>query len=309
MPIILQILFWILAETMNENISILVAEDNEISRELMCSVLKTHGYSVIPAVDGGDAIEKIKENAVDLALVDLNMEPKGGFDIVKYLVVHGISLPVVIITADDSSDVLTIANDLGVSRVLQKPVEPDRLLGIVQRILKRNGHNLNYITSETVNTSYTPDQLMQRAIELAERNAKTRKGGPFGAVVSNLNGEILGEGTNGITSRVDPTAHAEIMAVRQAAEKLGRSDLHDCVLYCSSEPTMMGQALIISVGIPQVYYGLSHNDIKDIRAKDTAVREGLRDGRTDTQYTQISHVHAMRMFERWQNMDDDKLED
>lgn len=294
---------------MNNSISILVAEDNEISRELMCAVLKGQGYAVIPATDGEDAIQKVKQQDIDLALVDLNMEPKGGFEFVKYLVVHGISLPVVIVTADDSSDILMRANDLGVSRVLQKPVEPDRLTGTVQRILKRHGHNLNFIASEMRTDKYTPDQLIQRAIELAERNAKTRNGGPFGAVVANLDGEILGEGVNGITSRVDPTAHAEIMAIRQAAEKLGKSDLENCVLYCSSEPTMMGQALIISVGIKQVYYGLSHKDIKDIREKEAAVRDSFSGKTTpDVSYTQISHVHAMTMFERWQNMDE-KLDD
>ena len=295
---------------MNENISILVAEDNEVSRELMCAVLKTQGYTVIPVSDGEEAIGQAKKQAIDLALVDLNMEPKGGFEFVKYLVVHSISLPVVIVTADDSSDILMRANELGVTRVLQKPVEPDRLIGTVQRILKRYGHNLNYIASEARATTYNPYQLMQRAIDLAERNAKTRKGGPFGAVVANLKGEILGEGANGITSRVDPTAHAEIMAIRHAAEKLGRSHLEDCVLYCSSEPTMMGQALILSVAIPQVYYGLSHHDIKEIRSKETAIRDNFTGKqKADTQYTQISHVHAMTMFERWQNMDNDRLED
>ncbi len=294
---------------MNENISVLIAEDNEISRELMATILKTQGYSIIPVADGEAAIRAVQKHPVDLALVDLNMEPKGGLEFVKYLVVSGISLPVVIVTSDDSSDVLMRANDLGVTRVLQKPVEPERLLGTVQRVLKRYGHNLNYIASETHKNQYSPDQIMQRAIELAERNAKSRKGGPFGAVVANLDGEILGEGVNGITSRVDPTAHAEIMAIRQAAEKLGRANMEDCVLYCSSEPTMMGQALIISVGIPHVYYGLSHEDIKHIRQKDSEVRDSFSGKqKSETQYTQISHVHAMTMFERWQNMDE-KLDD
>lgn len=294
---------------MNQNLTILVAEDNDISRELMCAVLKAQGYDVVPAIDGSDAIQKIKEQSIALALVDLNMEPKGGFEFVRYLVVHGISLPVVIVTADDSSDILMRASDLGVSRVLQKPVEPDRLTGVVERVLKRNGYNLNIISSENHSTQYTQDQLMQRAVDLAERNAKTRKGGPFGAVVANKQGEILGEGVNGITSRIDPTAHAEIMAIRKAAEKLGRSDLDDCILYCSSEPTMMGQALIISVGIKTVFYGLSHSDIQDLRHKDTAVRESFTGKKTpDVSYTQFHRDHAKTMFDRWKCMDE-KLSD
>ncbi len=293
----------------NSAVNILIAEDNQISRELMASVLKTQGFNVTPAGDGNEAIELLKDHHVDLALVDLNMEPKGGFDFVKYLVANAIDLPVVIITADDSSDILTRASELGVTRVLQKPVEPDRLIGITKNVLKRYGHNLSFIPPEIHETHYNHEQLMQRAVELAERNAKTKKGGPFGALVANKDGVILGEGVNGITSRIDPTAHAEIMAIRQAAEKLERSDLSDCILYCSSEPTMMGQALIVSVGITQVYYGLSHADVKEIRTKDSKVRDELIHAREkETIYTQLGHDHAMTMFKRWQAMDE-KLHD
>ncbi len=283
------------------NINILIAEDNDISRELMASILLMQGFGIIPATDGTEAIQAVQNESVDLALVDLNMEPKGGFEFVKYLLVNGISLPVVIITADDSSDVLTRASELGVTRVLQKPVEPDRLIGIVQHVLKRYGHNLNVIAAQSYDSVFTSDQLMQRAIELAERNAKSRKGGPFGAVVSNAAGEVLGEGANGIASRVDPTAHAEIMAIRQAAEKLGRADLSDCILYCSSEPTMMGQALIMSVGIEKVYYGLSHADVIECRAKETHIRDALRGEKSMVVYEQIGHDAAKTMFARWQN--------
>jgi len=293
----------------NGTINILIAEDNQISRELMSSVLKTQGFNTIPAGDGDEAIELLKDNNADLALVDLNMEPKGGFDFVKYLVANNIDLPVIIITADDSSDILTRASELGVTRVMQKPVEPDRLIGITKNVLKRYGHNLGFIPPEIYKTRYTHDQLMQRAVELAERNAKTKKGGPFGALVADKDGVILGEGVNGITSRVDPTAHAEIMAIRRAAEKLGRSDLSECILYCSSEPTMMGQALIVSVGITQIYYGLSHDDVKEIRAKDHKVRDELiHSQKKETTYTQIGHDHAITMFKRWQDMDE-KLHD
>ena len=281
------------------NINILIAEDNEISRELMSSILSTQGYNIIPASDGQAAINSTKEHTIDLALVDLNMEPKGGFEFVQYLVTHGINLPVVIITADDSSDILIRATELGVTRVLQKPVEPDRLISVAQHVLKRYGHNLNAIAVKTHQTQYSHDQLMQRAIDLAERNAKTKKGGPFGAVIADEQGKVLGEGTNGITSRIDPTAHAEIMAIRKAAEKLEQSDLSDCVLYCSSEPTMMGQALINSVGIKRIYYGLSHTDINNIR---THKNEQIK-----AEYTQLGHDDATTMFKRWQAMDDDKL--
>ncbi len=279
------------------NINILIAEDNEISRELMGSILKTQGYNIIPASDGGEAIDAVADNIIDIALVDLNMLPKGGFEFIRYLIVNSMKIPVIIITSDDSSDVLMKANELGVIRVLQKPVEPDKLISIVQHILKRYGHNLNVIAAHTYETLYTPDQLMQRAIELAERNTRNNNGAPFGAVIANEQGEVLGEGASGKASRIDPTAHAEIMAIRQAAEKLGKSDLSDCILYCSSDPTMMGKALIASVGIERVYYGLSHAEINSLR--------GEHKHRT-TEYIQLGHEHAMTMFKRWEALDKGK---
>ena len=280
--------------SIEQHINILIAEDNDISRELMAGILKTHGYNTISALDGTEAIQAVGEHAIDLALVDLNMEPKGGFEFVRHLIVHGIKIPVVIITADDSSDILMRAQELGVTRVMQKPVEPERLLKTAEQVLKRNGHNLNVIASQAIELTYSHEQLMQRAIDMADRNAQSRKGGPFGAVIASTDGKVLGEGANGITSRVDPTAHAEIMAIRQASEKLGRADLSDCLLYCSSEPTKMGKALIESVGITQVYFGLSHADIKDICSRENPT--------PDTRYEQIGQKDALRMFSRWRKM-------
>ncbi len=277
------------------NINILIAEDNEISRELISTILKTQGYNIIPASDGDEAIDVVSCNIIDMAIVDLNMLPKGGFEFIRHLVVNSIKIPVIIITSDNSSDVLMRANELGVERLLQKPVDPDKLINVVQHILKRYGHNLNAIAVQRYETSYAPSQLMQRAIELAERNVKSRKGGPFGAVIANNDGEVLGEGANGIASRIDPTAHAEIMAIRQAAEKLGCPDLSECTLYCSSEPTMMGKALITSVGITKVYYGLSHAEINNLRTEHK---------HKETEYIQLGHEHAVTMFKRWEAMDE-----
>lgn len=288
-----------------KDINILIAEDNLISRELMASILRTQGYQIIPVSDGGGAIDAVKNGSIDLALVDINMEPRGGFDFVRYLLVNGIDIPVVIITADESSDILSKASELGVTRVLQKPVEPERLAGIVQRVLRQYGYTTKPLAAQTYQTRFTHEQLLQRAVELADKNAASKKGGPFGAVVASSDGHILGEGTNGITSRIDPTAHAEIMAIRQSAEKLGKSDLSDCILYCSSEPTLMGKALIISVGIRDVYYGLSHAEIQALREKENTVRAELAGTEPPrTVYRQLGHDHALTVLRRWQEMPD-----
>lgn len=82
------------------------------------------------------------------------------------------------------------------------------------------------------------EKFLQRAVELALASLPRREGGPFGAVVVR-NGEIVGEGWNRVIATNDPTAHAEVVAIRAACQKLGSFHLADCVLYASSEPCPM----------------------------------------------------------------------
>lgn len=120
--------------------TILIAEDNDVSRDMMTAILSNAGYHIIPARNGEEAIlhvTEIDQTPIDLALVDINMVPKGGFEFVKYMVAHEIKIPSVIITGDDSSDILTESSALGVEQVYQKPIEPERLLQVVVRILER----------------------------------------------------------------------------------------------------------------------------------------------------------------------------
>lgn len=282
-------------------IHILIAEDNDVSRDLMTGILKTQGYQIHGASDGDEAIKVIQNQSVDVCLVDINMAPKGGFEFVKYLVSKGIDMPVVVITGDDSTDILTEASALGIDKVLQKPVDPKRLTQTVERILKRRGINPSPLAVETHDNRYAPEVLMAKAIDIAIKNASSGKGGPYGAIISDQEGRILGEGVNGRTSRMDPTAHAEVMAIRQAAEKLGSGDLSDCVLYCSSEPTMMGQALITSVGIKKVFYALTYDQIRHIRDRgEENVRKEFQE-REATEYVQLGKMEAKEMFKNWQN--------
>lgn len=281
-------------------ITVLIAEDNQVSRQMMVKILADKGFTTLEAANGDEAIAVIKKQSVDLAIVDINMAPTGGFEFVKYLIVKGIDLPVVVVTADDSSDLLIESSALGVQRLLQKPIQPQRLVDTAIHILKRRGFNPSPVAVQRIDTRFSGEDLMKRAIDLAEKNYKSGKGGPYGAIVANEKGEILGEGVAGSMGRVDPTAHAEVMAIRRAAETLNSADLKDCILYVSSEPTMMGKALIISVGIRKVYFGLSHDEIKSVRQSEEKVRQGITNQEQEQAlYTQLSHEEAMDMFQGW----------
>lgn len=251
---------------MQEFIKILVAEDNDVSRDMIVRVLETQNYRVYPARDGSEAIHIVEHDSpFDVAIIDINMSPMSGFELLNEMVKKGYRIPTLIVSASDSSDLLVKAADYGVRQVIQKPVDPQRLIQAVHRMLKQQGINPMPVGTRSFKSTYEPIELMDKAIELAKTNVERDKGGPFAAILSDYDGKIIGRGASGHASRVDPMAHAEVMAIRQAAETLGTSDLSACVLYVTSEPTAIGKALIRSVGIEKVYYGLNHEEVASLR--------------------------------------------
>lgn len=115
--------------------------------------------------------------------------------------------------------------------------------------------------------------FMRQAIELANENI-LNGGGPFGAVVV-LNGEVVGKGSNQVTNHNDPTAHAEVLAIRNASKNLSRFDLSDCVLYTSCEPCPMCLGAIYWARIPRVFYGNTRNDAASIGFDDDFIYQEL----------------------------------
>jgi tRNA(Arg) A34 adenosine deaminase TadA len=97
------------------------------------------------------------------------------------------------------------------------------------------------------------DQFMHRALEIARAGMRSKTGGPFGAVVVK-NGEIIGEGSNSVTSTNDPTAHAEVVAIRRACERVGDFSLAGATLYTTCEPCPMCYAAISWARIGEVIY-------------------------------------------------------
>lgn len=102
-------------------------------------------------------------------------------------------------------------------------------------------------------------QFLQLAIDLAAENVKTSKGGPYGAVIVK-NNEIIAASGNCVTVNLDPTAHAEIMAIRLACEKMGDFQLTDCILYTSCEPCPMCLGAIYWARLERVFFACSRHD-------------------------------------------------
>lgn len=118
--------------------SILVVDDNPPFRHLVVAWLREAGYDVHQADDGEDALEVLNVNAADLILLDLQMEPLGGFNFKEMVVGTPLDhIPIVLITSDPSSDILMRSARMGFSGVMKKPIDRDRLLKMIEQQLER----------------------------------------------------------------------------------------------------------------------------------------------------------------------------
>ena len=113
-------------------------------------------------------------------------------------------------------------------------------------------------------------EFMNRAIELSRMNMETMDGGPFGAVVVK-NGKIIGEGSNQVLKTKDPTAHAEIVAIREACRNLDSFLLEGCEIYSSCEPCPMCLGAIYWARIPVVYFGNTREDAHEYGFDDSHI--------------------------------------
>ena len=146
---------------------------------------------------------------------------------------------------------------------------------------------------------------MRRAIRLAQNGIDSNQGGPFGAIVVR-NGEIIAEGCNQVTSTNDPTAHAEVVAIRNACEKLGSFQLDDCVIYTSCEPCPMCLGAIYWARPAQVFYGCTREDAAEIGFDDQFIYDEI-EKTIDERHLKIVNFlrdEALVVFENWANKPD-----
>jgi tRNA(Arg) A34 adenosine deaminase TadA len=148
-------------------------------------------------------------------------------------------------------------------------------------------------------------EFMREAIRISIEMMRKGKGGPFGAVVVNRN-RIVGRGCNGVTSSNDPTAHAEIVAIRQACKRLKTFHLDNCSLYTSCEPCPMCLSAIYWARIDKVYYANTRKDAARIAFDDDFIyREvALPIGRRKLVMKQILRSEALPAFMEWKRKAD-----
>lgn len=146
--------------------------------------------------------------------------------------------------------------------------------------------------------------LMRRAIALSEESVKNG-GGPFGAVIAR-NGEIIAEASNKVTIDCDPTAHAEVSAIRLASKRLGTFDLSGCEIYTSCEPCPMCLGAIYWAHLDRIYYANNRSDAAAIGFDDDFIYKELELKLEDrsTPIINLMRAEAMKAFSMWQDKDD-----
>ena len=125
------------------------------------------------------------------------------------------------------------------------------------------------------------NEYMKIAKELSDDNLKTNVGGPFGACIVK-DGKIIGKGSNHVLANNDPTAHAEIMAIRDACKNIDSYDLSGAELYTSCYPCPMCLSAIIWSNIKKVYYGNTKEDAEDIGFRDDDIYDFIRNIKDDS---------------------------
>ena len=145
----------------------------------------------------------------------------------------------------------------------------------------------------------TKNSFMLKAIELSMSSASS-DGGPFGCVITKEN-EIIAEGSNKVTLSNDPTAHAEVVAIREACKKLNTFKLTGCDLYTSCEPCPMCLAAIYWSHIDNIFYANTRNDAKNIDFDDSLIYSEISKKNEDRQIPikQMLREDALKVFELW----------
>ena len=150
------------------------------------------------------------------------------------------------------------------------------------------------------------NEFMKVAISEAEDNLKTNVGGPFGACIVKDN-KIIGKGSNHVLKNNDPTAHAEIIAIREACKNLNTYDLNGCILYTTCYPCPMCLSAIIWANIKTVYYGNTKEDAANIGFRDDYIYDFIKNNNSDNSVLNLKSMNreeTIKTFDKYKEKED-----
>ena len=143
--------------------------------------------------------------------------------------------------------------------------------------------------------------IMKLGIDEARTTMNEGKGGPFGAVITDIEGKVIAIASNKVLESHDPTAHAEIMAIRKASEILGTHNLENCILYVTGYPCPMCLSAIMWANIKKVYYGTNLEDAEKIGFKDKKIYDYLKNNDNNIlNIEQLNYDECLELFKEYQ---------
>ena len=184
------------------------------------------------------------------------------------------------------------------------------------RYLPENAHNLEVlyelrtkkltlVLSKITRIMTREEKFMQAAIDLSRRGVKHNDGGPFGCVI--VKGDmIVGQGNNRVTSQNDPTAHAEVVAIRNACKNLETFQLDDCEIFTSCEPCPMCLGAIYWARPKAIYYANTREDAARIGFDDSMIYDEMNTPVSDRKIPihKMEGDEALKVFEEWMKKTD-----
>ena len=146
------------------------------------------------------------------------------------------------------------------------------------------------------------NKFMEIAKQNAEKGIANNEGGPFGAIIIDKSGNIISNGNNKVFKYNDPTAHADIVAIREACTNLNTYDLSEYILYTSCEPCPMCLSAIIWSNIKTVYYGCTKKDADKIGFRDDMIYEYLKGNNKELiTLKEIDREECLKTFKKYQD--------
>lgn len=284
---------------------VLIVLANDVTRRLLSGLLRSLEILVEEATGESDAFRSFVHQPAALLLDGDEDEKHIASLIMSWRSAHS-HVPVMLMRQHPQQPLPATLASIADVHVLSKPVEPKDVKALLAGAKPPPPAPLIDMPTLLVVDGKDPRAaFMQRAIDLSQQMMVENRGGPFGAVIVR-NGEVVAEGWNEVTSLNDPTAHAEVQAIRKAASILGDFSLSGCEIYTSCEPCPMCLSAIYWARLDRVYYANTREDAALIGFDDDFIYQEIPLAITERRMpmTQLLHSEAQTVFNLWRNKKD-----
>ena len=283
---------------------ILIVEPNDITRKLIIGILSKSGYRVSEATNGDEAVSLLAKKP-DLVILDVEADSADTLGFLRKMQKDHAKMPMIALL--ETADKEEMQQRINMPRLsfVDKPVAPLPLLSSVENHLAAAATRASVAAAAESDVDIQRKQFMRRAIDLSQQKMDENCGGPFGAVIVKA-GKIIGEGWNCVTSTNDPTAHAEMVAIRNASAAIKNFKLEGCEIYTSCEPCPMCLSAIYWARIDKIFYANLREDAEKIGFDDAFLYSevALPENKRALPVYRLLREEARIVFNNWMKKQD-----